>query len=246
MAIRVPHAASDLLGSYTGRSTLHLQTETPDWKPDTLLFYFWQVWHSHHTSGTGKVGQGFASETFASGFASYATMAIKHELWGTRLARPYNRRYVAAEMALSTMEEIEHEPRGVRHALLLLTTGDRKGWWSHRFGTAQRYPSDRPDDDGDGRPDHHAEVGIKYRLDGRVLPAEEPDHLTFWDVLTTFRANPKYDRDLSLGDGEHVLLRFIDRACDIHHVSDSTREMLLRSLDPLATQEPYEQLPEKP
>ena len=112
------------------------------------------------------------------------------------------------------------------------------------FGTAQAYPDNRPDDDGDGDVDHPDEVGVKYRLDKRQLPAC-PHSLSLWDILRTFRANPAkgWDTDLDVGQESYSLLRFIDRAVDIHEIDDTSRLMLWQCLDPLATGEPYESLP---
>ena len=93
------------------------------------------------------------------------------------------------ELALSTLDEIENSETGVQNALRLLRCGERQGWWSHLFGTAQAYPDNRPDDDGDGSPDHPDEVGVKHRLDQRQLPAG-PHSLSLWDILRTYRANP--------------------------------------------------------
>ena len=88
----------------------------------------------------------------------------------------------------------------MQNALRLLRCGERQGWWSHLFGTAQAYPDNRPDDDGDGAADHPDEVGVKQRLDQRRVPAG-PHHLSLWDILRTFRANPAkgWDTDLDVG-----------------------------------------------
>jgi hypothetical protein len=72
---------------------------------------------------------------------------------GGRLERRLNRRAVATELALSTLDEIESSEPGVENALRLLRCSERDGWWSHLFGTAQSYPDNRPDDDGDGEVD---------------------------------------------------------------------------------------------
>jgi len=237
-------ARSGIATSYRNGATMHLQIDTSAWEPDTVLSYFWQAWHDFHTSGSGKLTQGWPSEAFATGFAGFATMAIQHELWGGRLKKPFSRRYVAAGLAISTMDELEREPDGIISALRLLRFDDRHGWWSHLFGTAQQYPDNRPDDDGDGEPDFSGEVSIKKRLDGRVLP-DEPHYLSLWDLLHTFRADAHagWPDDLSLGDGDDGLLRFVDRVADIHGLGDDTRAMLLNALDPLGTKEPFEWLP---
>jgi hypothetical protein len=169
---------------------------------------------------------------------------LLHELWGLRLERPFNRRKVAAGLALSTLDEIESSDIGTENALRLLRVGDRRGWWSHLFGTAQQYPDNQPDDDGDGEVDHPGEVGVKYRLDGRRLPAG-PYHLSLWDILRTYRANPAkgWKTDLEVGNPDYGLLRFIDRAVDIHELGEDVRVMLIQCIDPLAIGEPFESLP---
>jgi len=47
---------------------------------------------------------------------------------------------------------------------------------------------------------------------------------------------------MELGMGPAVV-RFIDRAVDIHDLGEDVRLMLKRCIDPLATDEPYEALP---
>ena len=66
-----------------------------------------------------------------------------------------------------------------------------------------------------------------------------------WDILRTYRANPAkgYDTDLNVDDETFSVLAFIDRAVDIHEISDTTRQVLRQCLDPLGTSEPYESLP---
>ena len=118
------------------------------------------------------------------------------------------------------------------------------GWWSNLLGTAQSYPDNRLDDDGDGDVDHPDEVGVKYRLDKRQLPAE-PHNLSLWDILRTFRANPAkgWDTDLDIENPLSSVLSFIDRAVDIHEITEQTRQAIRQWLDPLGTGEPYESLP---
>ena len=167
-----------------GRIYLH-ENEPDAWHPDMVLYRFMLQWHDHHTEGVRKAS-GFPSAFFAFGFSLFAANAMMHELWGSRLELPLNRRAVAEGLALSTLEEIEHSEPGVQNALRLLRSDQRQGWWSHLFGTALAYPDNRPDDDGDGSPDHPDEVGVKQRLDQRQVPAG-PDHLSLWDILRTFR-----------------------------------------------------------
>jgi hypothetical protein len=224
-----------------GKLYLHQGQPDDDWHPGAVLFFLMLMWHDMHTEGLRKIS-GYPSAAFAEGFAGFASNALLHELWGLRLNRPLNRRMVAAGLALSTLDEIESSEQGVENALRLLRCGERQGWWSHLFGTAQTYP-ERPDDDGDGEPDHPGEVGVKYRLDGRELPAA-PHFLTLWDILRTFRANPArgWDTDLQVGNPDYGVLRFIDRAVDVHELGEDVRAMLKRSIDPLAVQEPFESL----
>ena len=236
-------------GSYQNTATrrLCLQQGEPDvdWHPDVALHFLMLMWHDLHTHGSRKI-MGYPSAAFAKGFAAFASNAMLHELWGTRLDRPLNRRAVAAGLALSTLEEIERDETGSQNALRVLRCGARQGWWSHRFGTAQAYPDGRPDDDGDGRPDHPDEVGIKYRLDGREVP-DGLHHLSLWDILRAFRATPAqgWNTDLQVGDPHNGVLDFIERALDIHGLGDDVRQMLERSIDPLATDEPFESLPQQ-
>ena len=225
--------------------TIHIHQGQPDddWYPDVVLRFFMLLWQRNHTEGLRKMS-GFPSADFAQGFALFASRALMHELWGLRLKRPLNRRTVAAELALSTLDEIDSSEPGVENALYLLRCGEREGWWSHLFGTAQAYPDNRPDDDGDGEVDHPDEVGVKHRLDRRQLPAA-PHSLSLWDILRTFRANPAkgWDTDLEVGNPDYSVLRFIDRAVDIHDLGDDVRLTLRQCLDPLAIGEPFESLP---
>lgn len=225
-----------------GRIYLH-EGEEDAWHPDRVLYRFMLQWHDHHTHGSRKAS-GFPSAFFAFGFSLFAANALMHELWGSRLELPLNRRAVAEGLALSTLDEIERSEPGVQNALRLLRCDRRRGWWSHLFGTALAYPDGRHDDNGDGRSDHPDEVGVKQRLDERQLPAG-PDHLSLWDILRTFRANPAkgWDTDLEVGNPSYGVLRFIDRAVDIHDLGDDVRLMLRRCIDPLATDEPFETLP---
>jgi len=223
---------------------IYLHRDEPDaWHPDVVLFRFMLQWHDYHTDGLRKAS-GFPSAFFAFGFSLFAANALMHELWGSRLELPLNRRAVAEGLALSTPEEIESSEPGVQNARRVLRCDERQGWWSHLFGTALAYPDGRPDDDGDGAPDHPDEVGVKHRLDRRQVPAG-PHHLSLWDILRTFRANPAkgWDTDLQVGNPDYGVLRFIDRAVDIHDLGDDVRRMLSQCIDPLATHEPFEHLP---
>lgn len=227
------------------RILLHQGQPDDDWHPTVVLEQFMLMWHDLHTEGSRKIS-GFPSAAFAHGFALFASNALLHELWGIRLERPLSRRSVAADLALSTLDEIERSEPGVENALRLLRFGERKGWWSHLFGTAQAYPDNRPDDDGDGDVDHIDEVGVKHRLDGRELPAG-PYFLSLWDILRTYRANPAkgYGSDLQAGDPDSSVMAFIGRAVDIHDLGHDVHVMLMRSLDPLASAEPFESLPKR-
>jgi hypothetical protein len=228
-----------------GKIYLHQGQPDDDWRPEMVLYWLMLHWHDYHTHGSRKLS-GWPSAHFAFGFALFASKVLLHELWDRRLEAPRNRRTVAAGLALSTLEEIEDTDEGVENALRILRYGQRNGWWSHLYGTAQLFPANRPDDDGDGEPDYPGEVGVKHRLDGRQLPAE-PHYLSLWDILSTFRANPAkgWDTNLNVGNPENSVLAFIDRAVDIHGLGDDVRDMLRRCIDPLATAEPFESLPKR-
>jgi hypothetical protein len=81
-------------------------------------------------------------------------------------------------------------------------------------------------------------------LDGRQVPSG-PNSLSLWDILRTFRASPAdgWDTDWQVGNVDYGVVRFIDRAVDIHDLGEDVRLMLKRCIDPLATDEPYEALP---
>ena len=57
------------------------------------------------------------------------------------------------------------------------------------------------------------------------------DSLSVWDMLRTFRASPAngWDTDLQVGNVDYGIVRFIDRAVDIHHLGEDVRMMLKRS-----------------
>lgn len=229
--------------SYQSGQRLYLDQDKPDWKPEGLLFFFWHAWQEFHTTGIRRP-TGSPSAAFATGFAAFATTAWLHLAWGRRLPRPYSRHHLAAGLELGSLEAVERDELGVRNALNLLHHGARQGWWSHLFGTAQAYPANRPDDDGDGVPDFRHEAGVAYRLAGRGLPSG-PDHLTFWQLLRAFKPDPAHGwpTSLEVGDGSYGVLRFLDRVVEIHSLGETTRRMLLDGIDPLGTAEPFESLP---
>jgi hypothetical protein len=232
-------------GSYNGAGgKIFLADSDPNsWHPDVVLYWFMLQWHDHHVHGSRTLS-GWPSAHFAFGFSLFAANALMHDLWGTRLDLPLNRRAVAKQLALSTLDEIENSDAGVQDAFRLLGCERRHGWWSQLLGTALAYPDGRPDDDGDGQPDHPGEVGVKQSLDGRQLPSG-PDHLSLWDILRAFRANPAkgWPTDLQVGNRSNGILAFIDRAVDIYDLGDDVDDMLRNCLDPLATGDPYERLP---
>jgi hypothetical protein len=227
-------ARSVIATSYVGYADakIYLAQGPPDdeWHPLSALAWFMLLWNQYHREG--------ASTRFTEGFSGFASEALMHELWGRRLKRPLNRRAVAAGLELSTLDEIDSDASGTSNVLRLLRYGDRQGWWSHLFGSAQQYPDNRPDDDGDGEPDHPDEVGVKYRLDGRVMPAG-PHHLSLWEILRTFK--PRSDLD----EWDGGVVGFVDRAVDVHDLGEEVRTMLKRSIDPLALTEPFESLPKR-
>jgi hypothetical protein len=218
------------------------QTDPTAWHPEMVLYWLMLQWHDHHTHGSRKIS-GFPNAFFAFGFAAFAANALMHELWGSRLELPFNRRAVAKKLELSTLDEIENSEAGVKDALRFLRCERRHGWWSGLFGTALEYPDDRPDSNGDGVADYPDEVGVKEGLGQLELPSG-PDHLSLWDILRTFRADPAKDwpTDLEVGKDSDGILQFIDRAVDIHGLGDDVRVMIKSCLDPLATDEPYEHL----
>jgi hypothetical protein len=242
---------------------LHQGQPDNDWHPDVVLHEFMHLWNYDHNEGTinwlGAVcslrgenpidldTHGFQENpnvAFAEGFSEWASNALLHELWGVRLKKPLNRRVIAEGLGLQTLEMVEKSDVAVESALRLLHYGERRGWWSHRFGTAEAYPDGQPDDDADGSIDFPDEVGVKSRLDGRQLPAGI-HHLSLWDMLRTFRATPAagWSSDFQVGNVDYGVVRFIDRAVDIHDLGEDVRLMLKRCIDPLATDEPYEALP---
>jgi len=79
-----------------------------------------------------------------------------------------------------------------------------------------------------------------WTISGRPCVREKE----IWDVLRTFRASPAagWDTDLQVGNVDYGIVRFIDRAVDIHHLGDTVRTMLKRCIDPLATDEPRDAL----
>ncbi len=246
----VVYPARSIVGtSYNDNGTgrIHLVQAQPDdeWHPGAVLSWFMLMWHDYHTHGSRKIS-GYPSAEFARGFGAFASNTLMHELWGERLKPPLNRRTVATTLELSTLDELNGDGRGAADALHLLRYGERNGWWSHLFGTAQSFPDNRPDDDADGVADHPDEVGVKHRLDGRRLPPP-PHHLSTWDILAAFRAHPAagWDTDLQVGNPDAGVLQFIDRAVDIHGIGGDVLEMLRRCLDPLAIGEPFESLPER-
>ncbi len=218
-----------------GKIHLH-EDDAGAWRPDVVLEYLMRMWHDAHTVGSRKIS-GFPSFHFYRGFGAFAANAMLHELWGVRLDRPLNRRAVATVLELSTLNEINDHSDGVQNALRLLRVGARRGWWSHRLGTAQTYPDGRLDDQPD-------EVGIKHRLSRRELPPG-PDHLTLWDILRAFRAHRSqgWATDLDVSDPDGGVMAFIDRALEINSADPSVEPMVKQSLDPLAVEEPYQSLP---
>ena len=269
-AIYPAHVVSDLLGpsqSYANGLTrmIYLNQGQPDthWHPDVVLHEFMHLWNYDHNTGTTNwVGalcsgrgnlqadlsthgyQENPNVAFHEGFAYWASNALLHELWGLRLNKPFNRREIAANQGLTTLEMVEQSDQGVESALRLLRCDERQGWWSHLFGTSETYPDNQPDDNANGVPDYPDEVGVKKRLDGRQVPSS-PNSLSLWDILRTFRATPAdgWSTDWQVGNVDYGVVRFIDRAVDIHNLGEDVRLMLKRCIDPLATDEPYEALP---
>ena len=84
---------------------------------------------------------------------------------------------------------------------------------------------------------------MKLSLARRVVPSGK-DHLSVWDIMRAFRANPatKWDTDLQVGNVDYGIMRFVDRVVDIYMLGEDVRVMLKRCADPLATDEPYEAL----
>ena len=224
---------------------IYLHRDEPDaWHPDVVLYRFMLAVARppHRTAGAGLTA--FRTPSSPTASPCSAANALMHELWGSPLEVPLNRRAVAQGLELSTLAEVESSEDGVRNALRVLRGDQRQGWWSHLFGTALAYPDSRPDTEAPGAPDHPDEVGVKHRLDRRQVPTG-PNHLSLWDILRTFRANPAkgWDTDLQVGNPDYSVLRFIDRAVDIHDLGDDVRRMLSQCIDPLATHEPFEHLP---
>ena len=87
------------------------------WHPAFVLERFMLMWHDFHTKGQREELRGSPNAKFAEGFSLFASNALLHELWGVRLDRPLNRRAVATELAMSTLDEIEDSETGVQNAL---------------------------------------------------------------------------------------------------------------------------------
>lgn len=265
-AIYPAHVASGT--SYANGLTrmvyLHQGKADDDWHPETVVHEFMHLWNYDHNQGTinwlGAVcslrgehpidldthnTQENPNVAFAEGCSNWASNALRHAIWGVRLHRPFNRRHVAKSLGLSTLEMVEKSEYTVDSALRLLSCGENRGWWSHLFGTAETAPRNLPDDNGNGIPDFATEVGVA-RLGGLDVPAGV-NSLSLWDVLRTFRASPAngWDTDLQVGNVDYGIVRFIDRAVDIHHLGEDVRLMLKRCIDPLATDEPRDALPTK-
>jgi len=242
---------------------LHQGRPDNDWHPDVALHEFMHLWNYDHNKGTinwlGAVcslrgehpvdlnthnTQENPNVAFAEAFSEWASNALLHELWGVRLKKPLNRHWVS-QLGLTTLEMVEKSDWAVESALRLLSYDAKKGWWSHLFGTAESYPRNQPDEDEDYVTDHLEEVGVA-KLGRREVPAG-PNNLSLWDMLRTFRASPAdgWDTDLQVGNVDYGIVRFIDRAVDIHHLGEDVRLMLKRCIDPLATDEPRDSLPMK-
>jgi len=235
---------------------LHQGQPDNDWHPDVALHEFMHLWNYDHNQGTinwlGAIcslrgehpidltthnTQENPNVAFAEGCSEWASNALLHALWGVRLKKPLNRHWVS-QLGLTTLEMVEKSDWAVESALRMLSYDENKGWWSHLFGTAESYPKNQPDDDSDGEPDHPEEVGVAP-LRQREVPAGA-NSLSLWDVLRTFRASPAdgWTTDLQVGNVDYGVVRFIDRAVDIHHLGDDVGVMLKRCIDPLATDEP--------
>ena len=248
----------------TRMSYLDVGGEGIDWQPETVLHEFMHMWNYDHNTGTinwlGAVcslrghhpvdlsTHGFQENrnvALAEGFSEWAQNALRAELWGIPLNRPYNRRTLAVDpdnrlfgldiLRLTTLEMVQRSDLGVDSVLRLLHTADPNGWWGALFGTRDTYPDHRLAD-----PD---EVGVKPSLTDRVVPAGK-DHLSVWEIMRAFRAHPgtKWDTDLQVGNVDYGIMRFVERVVDIYMLGEEVRLMLERCADPLATDEPYEAL----
>ncbi len=236
---------------------LHQGKPDDDWHPTTVVHEFMHLWNYDHNHGTinwlGAIcslrgddpvdldthnTQENPNVAFAEGCSNWASNALRHAIWGVRLARPLNRRHVARTLRLSTLENAEKSEHTVDSGLRLLSCSANRGWWSHLFGTADAAPKNLVDG-------FAHEVGIA-KLDRLGVPAGV-NSLSLWDVLRTFRASPAngWDTDLQVGNVDYGIVRFIDRAVDIHHLGEDVRLMLKRCLDPLATDEPRDALPSR-
>ena len=240
---------------------LHQGQPDDDWQPDVVLHEFMHLWNYDHNHGTinwlGAVcslrgehpidltthnTQENPNVAFAEGCSEWASNALLHALWGVRLRKPLNRRYVAHTLGLTTLEMVEKSDLTVESALRLLSVDANRGWWSHLFGTSETDPKNRPDDNANGFIDFPEEVGVAKL--GRLEVPAGINSLSVWDMLRTFRASPAngWDTDLQVGNVDYGIVRFIDRAVDIHHLGEDVRVMLKRCIDPLATDEPRDAL----
>jgi hypothetical protein len=252
--------------SYTNGLTrmIYLHQANPDdhWHPATVIHELFHMWNYDHNHGTinwlGAVcslrgpdpvdldthnphGEN-PNVAFAEGCSEWASNAVLHRLWGARLEKPYHRRYVTESLGLSTLEMVEKSDFAVASALRLMSYDLNDGWWTHLLGTADTYPDNRVNADGDDTYDHPEETGVA-KLGKRDIPAGD-NFVDMWDMLRTFRASPAdgWKTDLEVGNVDYGIVRFIDRAVDIHHLGEDVRTMLKRSIDPLATDEPRDML----
>ncbi|HYN35160.1 MAG TPA: hypothetical protein VES40_21225 [Ilumatobacteraceae bacterium] len=229
--------------SWNSKRTIFLHRhERNSWRPRFVLHRFFLQWQREHAAGYSQNLLNKADD-FSDALALFATNALMHELWGIPLELPLNRRAMVRTLEVSTLDEVNNSTEAIQSALRLLHVERGHGWWSHLLGTPMAYPPGQPDDDGDGSVDDRDQVGIKHRLDGRLVP-DGPNHLSLWDILQTYRANPSkgYEHAFSSGAG---IYEFITRIVAIHELGDKVRIMLTRCLDPLESAEPFEHLPKR-
>jgi hypothetical protein len=213
------------------------------WGAETVLHEMMHLWNYDHNTGTanwlGAVAcppdlstHGQAEQrpiAFHEGFAKFAAQALRHELWGgeanSNIERPvpYSRYALVHSLHLDDIDEVERSDEGVYRALALLVV---RGLYKKTFG------------DKNSRLDNHP---FTQPTDHEGYDCPEPPGLTVWDVLKVFQANGAqgWPTEWQVGNNEYGIRRFFERAADVlPALNESTKDLMLRLIDPNSTEEP--------